>query len=88
MELHSTDKLGEYWIDPNGGSNRDAIKVECDMEKAGVTCISPESNFVRKRKWTGENPGSWFSEYKQGGGVVSYLQSELLLFYISRSATM
>lgn len=73
---HPEKPSGEYWIDPNGGSNRDAIKVECDMEKAGVTCISPEMNSVRKRKWTGENPGSWFSEYKQGGGVIGYNVTE------------
>ena len=36
----SNHVLGDYWIDPNGGCNKDAIQVECQMSNKGTTCLS------------------------------------------------
>ena len=33
--------LGEYWIDPNSGTPKDAILVYCDMDTKS-TCITPK----------------------------------------------
>lgn len=55
---------GEYWIDPNQGSTKDAIKVFCNME-TGETCISANpAEIPRKAWWTKSSPSTnkpvWF----------------------------
>nr|AAW27810.1 unknown [Schistosoma japonicum] len=58
---------GEYWIDPNGGSNKDAVKVFCRLN-SGETCFSPSissyqqqnnRNFAKKKY---SNQEIWFSQ--------------------------
>lgn len=34
--------LGDYWIDPNQGCNRDSIKVYCNFTADGETCLYPD----------------------------------------------
>lgn len=41
---------GNYWIDPNGGSLKDAIQVYCNME-TGETCISANPNSIPRKNW-------------------------------------
>jgi len=41
-------KTGDYWLDPNGGSNEDAVAVHCKFDRArGVveTCVNPTTVF-------------------------------------------
>lgn len=67
--------IGEYWIDPNQGSVRDAIKVFCNME-SGETCISANpASTPRKTWWTKSTPTAtkpvWFGANINGGTRVS-----------------
>uniref|UniRef100_A0A3Q2ZLT9 Collagen type V alpha 2 chain n=1 Tax=Kryptolebias marmoratus TaxID=37003 RepID=A0A3Q2ZLT9_KRYMA len=49
-------KSGEYWLDPNQGSTKDAIRVLCNME-TGETCISANpADIPRKAWWTKSSP--------------------------------
>jgi collagen type V/XI/XXIV/XXVII alpha len=57
---------GYYYIDPNGGSYRDAIEVECNLEQEGVTCIKPSTTRVKPGRWPRSQPGDWFSEDPKG----------------------
>ncbi|KAM7535427.1 hypothetical protein Aperf_G00000092488 [Anoplocephala perfoliata] len=55
---------GEYWIDPNLGSSRDAIKVECKFSgKVAKTCVhaTPDSRALRLSNLKKNNAeGSWW----------------------------
>jgi collagen type V/XI/XXIV/XXVII alpha len=57
---------GEYFIDPNGGCAKDAIKVHCDLEKEGITCIKPKTHKVKPSKFKKSQPGDWFSDDPKG----------------------
>ncbi|XP_075758622.1 collagen alpha-3(V) chain-like [Pelodiscus sinensis] len=59
---------GEYWIDPNQGCARDAIKVFCNFTAGGETCLFPDEKFksVRLAAWSKETPGSWYSTFRRG----------------------
>jgi len=37
---------GPYWIDPNGGCEKDAVEVWCDFDDENYckTCIEPKRN--------------------------------------------
>lgn len=65
---------GEYWIDPDGGSASNAIRVFCNMD-AGETCISASpANVPKKSWWTKASPGSskpvWFGTDMNAGSRV------------------
>lgn len=66
--------LGEYWVDPNEGSLKDAIKVHCNME-TGETCVSGNpSSIPRKSWWTSRSSTLkpvWFGATMNGGTKVS-----------------
>lgn len=69
-------KSGEYWIDPNQGSPKDAIRVFCNME-LGETCISANpSNIPHKSWWIKSSPSSnkpvWFAADMSGGSRFRY----------------
>ena len=36
---------GEYWIDPNQGCARDALRVFCNFTAGGETCLYPDKKF-------------------------------------------
>merc|ERR1719260_471620 len=44
---HPQIKDGFYWIDPNLGMPDDAVKVWCNMEAGGQTCVSPDVHASR-----------------------------------------
>lgn len=74
---------GNYWIDPNQGSSRDAVKVFCDMD-SGETCISANpASIPRKSWWSKSSPSAsqpiWFGADMNSGSRVRVLLL-LLLF--------
>ena len=72
----SSLNTGEYWIDPNQGSTKDAIRVHCNMD-TGETCISANpASIPRKTWWTKSTPTPnkpvWFEADINGGTRVSF----------------
>lgn len=80
---------GDYWIDPNQGCARDAIRVFCNFTAGGQTCLYPDKRFetVKLASWSKEKPGSWYSTFRRGkkffyvdadGAPVSVVQLNFL----------
>lgn len=46
---------GEYWLDPNGGTNEDAFQVHCNFAGYAETCIEPTTVFEMKKWSTAKN---------------------------------
>lgn len=67
---------GEYWIDPNEGSARDAIQVHCNMEM-GETCIPANpASIPRKNWWTSRSSlpkPIWFGATMNRGTKVNMI---------------
>lgn len=75
-QCYPQKQSGEYWIDPNQGSAKDAIKVFCNME-TGETCISANpSDIPRKAWWTKSTPNPnkliWFGANMNNGARFLY----------------
>uniref|UniRef100_A0A8C4N8L0 Fibrillar collagen NC1 domain-containing protein n=1 Tax=Eptatretus burgeri TaxID=7764 RepID=A0A8C4N8L0_EPTBU len=68
---------GKYYIDPNQGSYKDAFKVFCNQTAGGEVCIYPDkrSRGAKLSAWSGETPGSWFSEFKTGN-MLNYVDAD------------
>lgn len=69
-QCYPQKQSGEYWIDPNQGSTKDAIKVFCNME-SGETCVAANpANIPRKAWWTKSTPTVnkpvWFGDMNSG----------------------
>lgn len=69
---HPQMKDGFYWIDPNLGMPDDAVKVWCDMEAGGQTCVAPDVHASRMPNipWRKSTEG-WYSTLR-GGFRISY----------------
>jgi len=69
---HPQMKDGFYWIDPNLGMPDDAVKVWCNMESGGETCVSPDVHASRMPNipWRKSTEG-WYSTLR-GGFRISY----------------
>jgi len=69
---HPQMKDGFYWIDPNLGMPDDAVKVWCNMEAGGQTCVSPDVHASRMPNipWRKSTEG-WYSTLR-GGFRISY----------------
>lgn len=51
---------GEYWIDPNQGCARDALRVFCNFTAGGETCLYPDKKFETVSAWrSGGETGLW-----------------------------
>jgi len=48
-------QTGEYWLDPNGGTNEDAFQVHCNFAGYAETCIEPTTVFEMKKWSTAKN---------------------------------
>lgn len=75
-QCYPQKKSGEYWIDPNQGSAKDAIKVFCNME-TGETCVAANlANVPRKAWWTKSSPTAnkpvWFGADMNTGSKLRY----------------
>ena len=78
--IFSFSTSGNYWVDPNGGSNSDAIEVFCNFtEGVAKTCITPEKNEAPRRSWSGDS--IWFSSlsggFKVGVELIALASSQL-----------
>merc|ERR1711936_1002885 len=69
---HPQIEDGFYWIDPNLGMPDDAVKVWCNMESGGETCVSPDVHASRMPNipWRKSTEG-WYSTLR-GGFRISY----------------
>merc|ERR1712064_25592 len=69
---HPQIKDGYYWIDPNLGMVDDAVKVWCNMESGGETCVTPDIHASRMPNipWRKSTEG-WYSTLR-GGFRISY----------------
>lgn len=79
-QCYPQKKSGEYWIDPNQGSTKDAIKVFCNME-SGETCVSGNpANIPGKVWWTKSSPSAnkpvWFGADMNNGMSFRYGNKE------------
>lgn len=57
-----TYKNGLYWIDPNGGSTSDAIRVFCKMKaERTMTCLQSATHVYETKRWafTKRDMGYW-----------------------------
>jgi len=59
FRLKPTLRSGDYWIDPNAGSTRDAVLVHCNAINH-ETCIYPKSpNMENRKHYEGEDHYIW-----------------------------
>jgi len=73
---------GNYFIDPNGGCAKDAIQVQCNLEKEGITCIQPQSRKFKPNKFKKSKVGDWFSEDPAKGFKFNYGVSDPQLKFL------
>ncbi len=66
---HPEKPSGDYWIDPNSGTPKDAIFVHCDME-SGATCITPKPSISDEVTMDTSEREVWFSEIPSNGGFA------------------
>lgn len=71
---HKDFKSGEYWIDPNGGTVKDAIFVYCDKKK-NSSCVYPKnakiSDLILKKDYQSKDD-KWLSEAFEKSEEVEY----------------
>lgn len=71
---HGNFESGEYWIDPNGGTVKDAIKVYCDKKK-NSSCVYPTnpkiSDLVLKSGFESKKD-KWLSKAFKKSDEVEY----------------
>ena len=65
--LPTGSAAGEYWIDPNQGCARDALRVFCNFTAGGETCLYPDKKFETVSTCV----GGW--EWSVEGGTGKYL---------------
>jgi len=69
---HPQLKDGYYWIDPNLGMSDDAVKVHCDMEQGGETCVFPDVHASKMPNIPWRKSGNgWYSSLR-GGFKITY----------------
>jgi len=66
---HPDKTSGEYWIDPNSGTPKDAILVYCDMETM-ATCITPKPTISGEITHETQERETWFSDIPNNGGFA------------------
>lgn len=86
-----TLKNGMYWIDPNGGSTSDAIRVFCKMRaEKTMTCLQSATHVYPTRRWalTKKDMGYWsfassFEEREEFGYNSTKSQIRMLQHHTS-----
>lgn len=78
-QCYPLKKSGEYWIDPNEGSIRDAIQVYCNMEM-GETCIHANPASIPRKNWWSSRSSMpkpvWFGTTINRGSKFTYGSNE------------
>ena len=64
---HPEKSSGDYWIDPNSGTPKDAILVHCDMDTL-ATCITPKPSISDEVTHITSEREVWFSDIPTNGG--------------------
>lgn len=74
---------GMYWIDPNQGSDIDAIEVYCDI-RAHQTCVLASPSEIPKKVWVKDNNDQhvWFGENIQDGYPFTYKADKVQLTFL------
>merc|ERR1712076_198043 len=66
-------KNGNYWVDPNAGSEIDAIEVYCNFDEAESvqTCVYPTQGNIGKDSYARSHTGShqWWSAMSKGNRI-------------------
>ena len=60
---------GEYWVDPNGGDQKDAILVYCNAETK-ATCVLPKPEKTPEMSPSLKVPGDYWLSDLEGGSQV------------------
>lgn len=71
---HKTFKSGMYWIDPNGGTVKDAIWVYCEKTKKS-SCVYPKYSRISDLALKGDYQDiedKWLSEAFEKGKEIEY----------------
>ncbi|CAG2206030.1 COL5AS [Mytilus edulis] len=80
--VHEDAKDGWYWVDPNLGSPSDAMKVWCNMEAGGQTCVHPLKKSAGEplKAWPRKKDGNPFFSEMKGGSTIEYPDEVQLAF--------
>jgi len=65
---------GNYWVDPNAGSEVDAIEVYCNFKSEAIeTCVYPLQKSIKPDTYARgfSNNQQWWSEMDKGN-IISY----------------
>jgi len=78
FQIKPTLKSGDYWIDPNAGSNHDAVLVHCNATNY-ETCIWPKSPSVQleDEEYNGNNKYVWALREISGEPMIEYAASHV-----------
>jgi len=83
LKEHNPDfQDGEYWVDPNGQTSKDAILVQCRFDSE-ETCIRPAPAKYDVRPFTRTTEASYFMEDITGEKDFSYKVDNSQLAHLS-----
>jgi len=76
FQIKPTLKSGDYWIDPNAGSNHDAVLVHCNATNY-ETCIWPKAPVVDSQEYNGNNKYVWALREVNAEPMIQYAASHV-----------
>merc|ERR1712168_1684579 len=76
FQIKPTLKSGDYWIDPNAGSNHDAVLVHCNATNY-ETCIWPKAPVVDSQEYNGDNKYVWALREVNDEPMIAYAASHV-----------
>jgi len=76
FQMKPTLKSGDYWIDPNAGSNHDAVLVHCNATTY-ETCIWPKMPTTDAQEYNGNNKYVWVNREINEEAEVAYAASHV-----------
>jgi hypothetical protein len=72
---------GEYWIDPNVGTSKDALLVNCKMA-TGETCIIPKPDMIRQDALHRFGSGHVWLSNMDHGSLLTYKMDKVQLNFL------
>merc|ERR1719268_570218 len=76
FQIKPTLKSGDYCIDPNAGSNHDAVLVHCNATNY-ETCIWPKAPVVDSQEYNGDNKYVWALREVNDEPMIAYAASHV-----------